>query len=138
MEGCAAPYCDELACFIFRIRRASPAGRIETMSTEGQGPSLAKPRWDGNRVVFEIDVGGEVVSCAISRAALQEAGGNRHFAAADLLRYFMQSRARIEAIAAAKYELQPDSVYGVVSLWAEDLDEPAAPAVADVAAVQVA
>ncbi len=109
------------------IARQAPSAR--------QGPSLSKPRWDGNRVMFEIDVAGEIVSCAISRAALQEAGGNRHFAAADLLRYFMQSRARIEAIAAAKYTLRPDSVYGVVSIWADDLDEP--PAVAN-AAVQCA
>jgi hypothetical protein len=91
-----------------------------------QKPSLAKPRWDGSRVVFEIDVGGEAVTCAISRAALQEVSGHRHFSAADLLRCFAGIREQIEAIAQVKFTSRPDSVCGILSIWADDIDDPPA------------
>lgn len=39
--------------------------------------SVARPRWDGSRVLFEIEVAGRPVACAISRAALQELSGRR-------------------------------------------------------------
>jgi hypothetical protein len=96
------------------------------MTDIAQKPSLAKPRWDGSRVVFEIDVGGEAVTCAISRAALQEVSGHRHFSAADLLRCFAGIREQIEAIAQVKFTSRPDSVCGILSIWADDIDDPPA------------
>jgi hypothetical protein len=81
-------------------------------------------RWDGNRVAFQIEVGGKAVPCAISRSALQDLGGYRHYSGADLLRCFSNARPRIEAIAAEKFSARPQSVYGVVSIWADDLDDP--------------
>jgi hypothetical protein len=84
--------------------------------------ALPKPRWDGSRVMFEIEAGGELVTCAISRAALQELSGRRHFAAAELLRCFVEIRAKVEAIALNKYTVSPDSVCGILSIWEDDID----------------
>jgi hypothetical protein len=85
--------------------------------------SGADPRWDGNRIAFEIEVDGTAVRCAISRSALQDLGGYRHYSGPDLLRCFGNARARIEAIAAGKFSARPENVYGVVSIWSDDLDE---------------
>lgn len=91
-----------------------------------QKPSVAKPRWDGSRVVFEIEVAGETVACAISRSALQDISGVRRFAPADLLRGFSEVRGRIEEIAASKFKVNPESVSGFVSIWADDVEDPRA------------
>lgn len=88
---------------------------------------LAKPRWDGSRVVFEIDVDGEIVDCAISRSALQDISGVRRFAPVDLLRGFGEVRARIEEIAANKFRIRPETVSGFVSIWADDVEDGRAP-----------
>jgi hypothetical protein len=64
-----------------------------------------------------------MVDCAISRSALQDLGGYRHFTPADLLRCFTNARARIEAVAAEKFAAQACSVYGVVSIWSDDLED---------------
>ena len=89
---------------------------------------LAKSRWDGSRVLFEIENGGQRVACAISRGALQHIGGPRNFAPADLLKSFANARARIEAIAASKFAAGPESASGIVSIWEDDVEDP--PAVA--------
>ncbi len=83
--------------------------------------STTEPRWDGTRVMFQIEVAGAVVDCTISRSALQDLGGYRHYTPADLLRCFVNARPRIEAAAAEKFALQARSVYGVVSIWSDDL-----------------
>ena len=87
---------------------------------------LTKLRWDGSRVLFEIESAGRAVSCAISRSALQHIGGPRNFAPADLLRSFERSRGRIEAIAAQKFAASPESVSGIVSIWDDDVEDPPA------------
>jgi hypothetical protein len=88
------------------------------------GPvSIIEPRWDGTRVAFQIEVAGEVVDCAISRSALQDLGGFRHYTPADLLRCFTNARGRIEAVAATKFAAQAQSVYSVVSIWSDDLED---------------
>ncbi len=93
--------------------------------------SLSAPRWDGSRVLFEIAAAGRVVPCAISRSALQDVTGRRQFAATELLKNFVAARPRIEAIAARMFGERPESVSGIVSIWADDIDDPpAAPAVA--------
>lgn len=98
------------------------------MSTDVEKPVAAKPRWDGSRVVFEIEVDGELVACAISRSALQDISGVRRFAPVDLLRGFSEVRARIEEIAASKFRINPESVSGFVSIWADDVEDTRAPA----------
>jgi hypothetical protein len=93
--------------------------------------SVKKPRWDGSRVLFEIEVAGTPVACAISRAALQELSGRRHIASTDLLRRFADGRERIEEIAASIFAIRPESVTGTLYIWADDIDDPPpAPAVA--------
>jgi hypothetical protein len=85
--------------------------------------SLLHPRWDGSRITFEIMEAGEPVRCAISRAALQDLTGHRHFKSADLLRCFMEARERIEAIAAVKSRSRPQGATSIVSVWADDVDD---------------
>ena len=93
------------------------------MSPSAQKPAISKPRWDGSRVVFEIEVEDELVACAISRSALQDISGVRRFAPADLLRGFDEVRTRIETIAANKFRINPESVSGFVSIWADDIED---------------
>lgn len=101
------------------------------MTAANQKAVLSRPRWDGARVLFEIEAAGEAVPCAISRSALQELSGRRHFASTDLLRCFVGARVRIEEIAASKFKARPESVSGIVSIWADDIDDPpTSPAVA--------
>ena len=89
------------------------------------------PRWNGTCLLFQIEVGGQPVACAISRAALEEVCGGRYIAAGDLLRRFADGRDRIEAIAAGIFAVRPNSVTGTLHIWADDIDDPpSAPAVA--------
>jgi hypothetical protein len=83
------------------------------------------PRWDRTRIIFDIDVAGELVECAISREALQDISGHRHFSAVDLLRCFAEARPRIEQIAGRKFRARADGVYGIVNIWADDVEEAA-------------
>jgi hypothetical protein len=88
-------------------------------------------RWDGNRILFEIEVAGRPVACAISCAALQELSGCHHIAPSDLLRRFAAGRERIEEIAARIFAMRPESITGTLHIWADDIyDPPSAPAVA--------
>lgn len=93
------------------------------MSPIKQKAAPSRPRWDGSRILFQIEFGGEPVACAISRSALQGLSGRRQYAPADLLRCFDASRAQIEAIAAGKYRARPESVSGIVSIWDDDVDD---------------
>lgn len=86
--------------------------------------SVSRPRWDGSRVFFEIeDAAGQQIACAISRGALQDLSERRYFKSAELLRCFADARGRIEAIALSKLRASPESASGVVSIWADDIDE---------------
>lgn len=70
--------------------------------------SVTRSRWDGSRVLFEIEIAGRPVACGISRAALQELNGCHHIASGDLLRRFVEERARIEGIAASIFAIRPE------------------------------
>lgn len=94
------------------------------MSDTEQKVLLAKPRWDGRRVLLQIKAGGACVPCAISRDALNDLAGRRLYAPADLVRCFLASRGQIEGIAAGIFRIRPESVSGVISIWASDIDDP--------------
>ena len=94
------------------------------MSTAINATGLAPPRWDGRRILFEVDHGGQSVVCAISLTALQDLSSFRRFKPAELLKCFIETRARIEAIALAKLRARPGAVAGVLNIWSDDLDEP--------------
>ncbi|MBR0645640.1 DUF1488 family protein [Plastoroseomonas hellenica] len=94
------------------------------MTSPTHTPALAHPRWDGRRALFEIEHEGQRYSCAISSGALQELSGTRHFKPADLPRYFAEAHGRIEAIAVAKLLARKSGLLGVLSIWADDIDDP--------------
>ncbi len=89
-----------------------------------QRTALAAPRSDGRRVLFEIEAGGHSVACAISITALQDLSGRRSFKPAELLRLFMESRDRIEAVAHTKWRTRPQGVTGLLNIWSDDVEDP--------------
>ena len=89
--------------------------------------SVTRPRWDGSRVLFEIEAAGRPVACAISRAALQELSGCHHIASGDLLRRFADGRDRIEELATRIFAIRPENVTGTLHIWADDIDDPPPP-----------
>jgi hypothetical protein len=84
----------------------------------------ATPRWDRNRVLFEIEHDGELVECAISREALQDMSARRYAKPAELLECFTKIRPRAEQIAGDKLRGRSDAIEGLVTIWSSDLDEP--------------
>ena len=94
------------------------------MKSLWEGSLVSQPRWDGNRVQFAIETEGKRIQCAISRSALQHLSGHPHLATSDLLRRFVDSRERVEEIAARIFHITPEWVSGPVSIWADDIDDP--------------
>jgi hypothetical protein len=93
--------------------------------------SATKPKSDGTRVLFETEIDGRMVSCTISRGALQELSGCHHIASGDLLCRFEDGRDRIEQIATDIFVLRPKGVSGTLHIWADDIyDPPSGPAIA--------
>ncbi|HET6804199.1 MAG TPA: DUF1488 family protein [Frateuria sp.] len=91
-----------------------------------------KPRWDGRRILFTIEIDGNGVPCAISRAALESLGDGRRLSDGDLLPSFVQSYTRIADIAAAIFSSRPDGITGITSVWADDVDDPLSASAASV------
>ncbi len=89
----------------------------------------ARPRWDGNRILFEVIAADEWIPCAISRAAVQGLSERRCFKTAELLQCFAVARERIEKIALDKLGARPAGVYGTLNIWADDIDDAAPPSV---------
>ena len=98
------------------------------MGDAGQGTPVSGPQWDGRRVFFEFDDGGQSIACVISRGAIEELAGVRHLTSVDLFRCFAKARARIEAIALDKLRARPEGMYGLLGIWADDLPPSSAPA----------
>jgi Protein of unknown function (DUF1488) len=97
--------------------------------------TASHPRWDGRRMLFEVQDEDRRVDCAISLNALQDLSGQRRFKRADLLICFAAARGRIEAIALTKLHARSHGVSGVLNIWSEDIGGPP-PASAPVAARQ--
>lgn len=97
--------------------------RIAKLATHGPSGAVAAPRWDRNRVLFEIVEDGQPVACAISKEALQDISDRRYAKPAELLTCFASLQDRIEQIARAKFRVRPDSVDGLVTIWSGDLDD---------------
>lgn len=93
------------------------------MSDSNEPAARSRPRWDGSRILFEIEQDGQTVSCAISRGAVQDLSERRCFKTAELLQCFDDKRGRIEAIARSKFRAAGENVSGVVSVWADDIDD---------------
>ena len=84
--------------------------------------AAAPPRWENNRVLFEIEDGEHRIECAIYRQALEEVAGRRLGRPPELLACFNTSRRRIERLALLKARAQGLSVGGPVTLWSGDLE----------------
>ncbi len=80
-------------------------------------------KWDRNRVLFEIEVDGHVVECAISREALQDVSGRRFAKPPELMECFETARPRLEQVAREKWLARSEAVEGIVTIWSDDLDE---------------
>ena len=86
--------------------------------------SLHPPRWDGQRLIFELNVDGAGVRCAISRLALLGITGGGPFQTSDLLARFASARARIEAAAYAKLRGRSTPPLGILHIWEDDILDP--------------
>ncbi len=87
------------------------------------GSAIAPPRWDRNRVLFEIEEGGQPIPCAVSMQALQDACGRRFHDKARLLACFDTVRPRMERIARGKLRARPHSGEHLITIWSGDVDE---------------
>ena len=105
---------------------ANVASNVVSNVVSGAVPDAADIalRWDGRRVMFDLEHLGRKIPCAISRGALQQICGPRNFAASDMLRSFMKARRQIDRIALLKYTARPESICGIISIWADDIDDP--------------
>ncbi len=98
------------------------ASNVRTKTPSVTAPRLAAPRWDNNRVLFEIDDGEHRIECAIYRQALEEVGGRRFGTPLELLACFSKSRTRIERLALHKARTQGATISGPVTIWSGDLE----------------
>ena len=85
----------------------------------------APPRWDGQRLIFELAMeDGTVVRCAISRLALLGVSGGGSFHGTDLMTRFADARPRIEAAAHAKLRERSTPPLGILHIWEDDILDP--------------
>ena len=92
-------------------------------SSRSELPHVA-PRWDGTRLLFELDDGGNRLPCAISREALESAGGGHTARRWQLLEAFERLRPRIERIALAKARVAPaESIGMMTTISTDELDD---------------
>jgi hypothetical protein len=101
-------------------RRTASNARTKTPSVTA--PRLAAPRWDNNRVLFEIDDGEHRIECAIYRQALEEVGGRGFARPLELLACFSKSRTLIERLALHKARTQGATISGPITIWSGDLE----------------
>lgn len=88
-------------------------------------PGMPPPRWDGQRLIFELNIDdGVVVRCAISRLALLGISGGGQFRTPDLMARFAEARPRIEAAAYAKLRERSSPPLGILHIWEDDILDP--------------
>lgn len=98
----------------------------------------AAPRWDRNRVLFEIEDEGQMVPCAISLQALQDVSGRRFHDGTRLLACFGTVRSRIERAARFKLRARRHTDGHLLTIWSGDLDAAAEAAGAESAEAAIA
>jgi hypothetical protein len=82
------------------------------------------PRWDADRVLFEVDDGEHRLPCSISREALESAGQGYTARPWQLLEAFERLRPRIEQIALAKIRAAPAKPAGITAISIDELNDP--------------
>lgn len=83
-----------------------------------------QPRWDGQRLLFNVAVEGGSVRCAISRLALAGISGGKWPKGPELFRRFAALRPTLEAAALAKLRARQSPLLGVLHIWEDDVLEP--------------
>lgn len=82
------------------------------------------PRWDGQRLLFNLTVEDGTVRCAISRLALLGISGGRWLQEPQLFQCFAKLRPRIEDAARAKLAGRSSLPLGILHIWEDDVIEP--------------
>jgi len=85
---------------------------------------LARPRHDGQQVLFELRDQGIRITCAISRAALRQLDDVGNAGPMAPLERFMAARGRIEAMALLQHRARAACTRGVLQIGTEDPDNP--------------
>lgn len=93
------------------------------MTSAPRAHRLRPPRWDRNRLLFEIDDGEQPISCSISQEALQYLSERRLTTPLEWMACFAKARTRVEKIALEKSRARAGSVYGLVAIWSGDVDD---------------
>ncbi|WP_338661937.1 DUF1488 family protein [Pararoseomonas sp. SCSIO 73927] len=84
---------------------------------------LRSPRWLHDRVLFEVEMLGEALSCSVSKAAIQDAGGRYSNLPRDIMSEFLRLRGQIERAAITKFRQRDGAMDRTVHVWSADLDE---------------
>ncbi|SHJ73875.1 Protein of unknown function [Roseomonas rosea] len=116
-----------------------PGDRPDTAAhpVAANAPVLRQPRWQHDRILFEVEEHGVALACSVSKAAIQDAGGRYSNLPRDIMTEFVRLRPRIEQAALAKFRERPGGLDGPVHVWSADLDDdPEPPAIAGQAALQ--
>lgn len=83
-------------------------------------------RWDGRRVLFEVEHDGREVPCAISPDALRDLTMRRCFKAKDVMECFAAARPRVEAIVRGKLRARASPLATPLTIWSNDVEDYAA------------
>ncbi|MBL6077114.1 DUF1488 family protein [Belnapia sp. T18] len=83
-------------------------------------------RWDGRRVLFDVQHDMEVVPCAVSPFVIRELVPGPCFKTQDVLKRFMAARIQIEAAVHSKLQRRVAPCPTPLTVWSSDLEDHAA------------
>jgi hypothetical protein len=91
-------------------------------------PDSAAPaaRWDGRRVLFDVQHERQVVPCAVSPLVLRELAPGPCFKTKDILKCFVAARSQLEAAAQSKLQRRALPYPTPLTVWSSDLEDHAA------------
>jgi hypothetical protein len=89
----------------------------------GDTATPSSARWDRNRVLFEVESGGQMIECAISREALQDLSDRRYAKPEELMACFDKVGPRIARVALAKARERSAAEDGLIFIWSDDLED---------------
>jgi hypothetical protein len=83
-------------------------------------------RWDGRRVLFDVQHDMQVVPCAVSPFVIRELVPGPCFKTEDVLKRFMAARIQIEAAVHSKLQRRVSPSPTPLTVWSSDLEDHAA------------
>lgn len=87
------------------------------------GIRSSAPRWDGRRVLFDVEHGGLEVPCAISPDALRDLTMRRCFKPKDVMTCFVEARPQVEKIVHGKLRSRASPPPTPLTIWSSDVDD---------------